>query len=119
YTALVSLATSYRYEGFKVLGNLLATRVIEEVEYNAKAPNKTEITPALFLGYTPFKKYDFNLRAFAKRIFRMPTFNDLYYTMVGSSSLQPEYMNQYDVGFTYNIPAGKYFFDKFSIQADA
>ncbi|MDP5202069.1 TonB-dependent receptor [Flavobacterium sp. DG2-3] len=119
YTALVSLATSYRYEGFKVLGNVLATRVIEEVKYNAKAPNKTEFTPALFLGYTPFKKYDFNLRAFAKRIFRMPTFNDLYYTMIGSSTLRPEYMNQYDVGFTYNFPVKESFFDKFSLQADA
>ncbi|SFD46613.1 TonB-dependent receptor [Flavobacterium phragmitis] len=118
YTALVSLATSYRYEGFKVLGNVLATRVIEEVKYNAKAPNKTEFTPALFLGYTPFKKYDFNLRAFAKRIFRMPTFNDLYYTMVGSSTLRPEYMNQYDVGFTYNFSVKESFLDKFSIQAD-
>lgn len=118
YTALVSLATSYRYEGFKVLGNILATRVIEEVKYNAKAPNKTEFTPAIFLGYTPFKKYDFNLRAFAKRIFRMPTFNDLYYTMIGSSTLRPEYMNQYDVGFTYNFPVRESFFDKFSFQAD-
>ncbi|MDQ6531428.1 TonB-dependent receptor domain-containing protein [Flavobacterium sp. LHD-85] len=119
YTALVSLATSYRYEGFKVLGNVLATRVIEEVKYNAKAPNKTEFTPALFLGYTPFKKYDFNLRAFAKRIFRMPTFNDLYYTMIGSRTLRPEYMNQYDVGFTYNFPVRESFFDRFSFQADA
>ncbi|RZJ52557.1 MAG: TonB-dependent receptor [Flavobacterium sp.] len=119
YTALVSLATSYRYEGFKVLGNVLATRVIEEVKFNAKAPNKTEFTPALFLGYTPFKKYDFNLRAFAKRIFRMPTFNDLYYTMVGSSTLRPEYMNQYDVGFTYNFSFKESFLDRVSIQADA
>ncbi len=119
YTALVSLATSYRYEGFKVLGNVLATRVIEEVKYNAKAPNKTEFTPAIFLGYTPFKKYDFNLRAFAKRIFRMPTFNDLYYTMVGSSTLRPEYMNQYDVGFTYNFSMKDSFLDRLSFQADA
>ena len=118
YTALVSLATSYRYEGFKVLGNVLATRVIEEVKYNAKAPNKTEFTPAIFLGYTPFKQYDFNLRAFAKRIFRMPTFNDLYYTMVGSSTLRPEYMNQYDIGFTYNFPVRESFFDRLSFQAD-
>jgi len=119
YTALVSLATSYRYEGFKVLGNVLATRVIEEVKYNAKAPNKTEFTPAIFLGYAPFKKYDFNLRAFAKRIFRMPTFNDLYYTMVGSSTLRPEYMNQYDVGFTYNFSMKDSFLDRLSFQADA
>jgi vitamin B12 transporter len=117
YTTLVSLATDYRLGGFKVLSSVIGTHVQEEVEYNAKPPNKTEFTPAIFLGYTPFKNYDFNLRAFAKRIFRMPTFNDLYYTMVGSSTLRPEYMNQYDVGFTYSLPA-KGLFDKFSIQVD-
>lgn len=119
YTALFSLASSYRYEGFKVLGSVVGTRVIEEVRYNAKPPNKTEFTPALFLGYTPFKQYDFNVRAFAKRIFRMPTFNDLYYTMIGSSTLRLEYMNQYDVGFTYNLPFKESFLDRLSIQADA
>ena len=118
YTALFSLASSYRIGQLKALGSVVGTHVHEEVRYNAKAPDKTEFTPALFLGYTPFKNYDFNLRAFAKRIFRMPTFNDLYYTMVGSSTLRPEYMNQYDIGFTYNFPVGKGFFDKFSIQAD-
>ena len=118
YTVLASLATAYRLGGFKVLSSVIGTHVKEEVEYNAKPPDKTEFTPALFLGYTPFKNYDFNLRAFAKRIFRMPAFNDLYYTMVGSSTLRPEYMNQYDVGFTYNFPVGKGFFDKFSVQAD-
>ncbi|MDN3673305.1 TonB-dependent receptor [Flavobacterium branchiarum] len=119
YTALFSLASSLRVGQFKALGSLVGTYVQEEVRYNAKAPDKKELTPALFISYTPFKDYDFNIRAFAKRIFRMPTFNDLYYTMVGSSTLRPEYMNQYDIGFTYNLPAGKSFFDKFSIQADA
>lgn len=119
YTGLFSLASSYRIGEFKAMGSVIGTYVQEEVEYNAKPPNKKELTPALFLGYTPFKKYDFNLRAFAKRIFRMPTFNDLYYTMVGSSTLRPEYMNQYDVGFTYNLAVEKGFLDKFSIQADA
>jgi outer membrane cobalamin receptor len=118
YTALFSLASSYRVGRFKALGSVVGTHVHEEVRYNAKAPDKTEFTPALFLGYTPFAAYDFNLRAFAKRIFRMPTFNDLYYTMVGSSTLRPEYMNQYDVGFTYNLPVKESFFDKFSIQVD-
>ncbi|ALM47889.1 ligand-gated channel protein [Flavobacterium psychrophilum] len=119
YTALFSLASSLRLGEFKVLGSVVGTHVQEQVRYNAKAPDKTEFTPALFLGYKPFKEYDFNLRAFAKRIFRMPTFNDLYYTMVGSSTLNPEYMNQYDIGFTYNLPVEKDFLNKFSIQADA
>ncbi|WP_264524835.1 TonB-dependent receptor [Flavobacterium sp. N502536] len=118
YTALFALASSYRLDGFKVLGSVVGTHVQEEVRYNAKAPDKTEFTPALFLGYSPFKAYDFNLRAFAKRMFRMPTFNDLYYTMVGSSTLRPEYMNQYDVGFTYNIPFESGLLDQFSIQVD-
>lgn len=119
YTALVSLASSFQLGEFKVMGNILGTHVKELVRYNAKAPDKTEFTPALFLGFKPFKAYDFNLRAFAKRIFRMPTFNDLYYTMVGSSTLKPEYMNQYDLGFTYDFPVAKGFLDKLSLQADA
>ncbi|MFH7015574.1 TonB-dependent receptor [Flavobacterium sp. FlaQc-47] len=118
YTALFALASSYRLGSFKALGSVVGTHVQEEVRYNAKAPDKTEFTPALFLGYTPFKDYDFNIRAFAKRIFRMPTFNDLYYTMVGSSTLRPEYMNQYDVGFTYNLLIEKGILDKLSFQVD-
>ena len=119
YTVLSALASSFRLGEFKVLASVVGTHVTEQVRYNAKAPDKTEFTPAMFLGYQPFKEIDFNLRAFAKRIFRMPTFNDLYYTMVGSSTLNPEYMNQYDVGFTYNFLSEVAFLNKFSIQADA
>jgi len=34
-------------------------------------------------------------------VYRMPTFNDLYYTDVGSSDLQPEKTRQYDLGTEY------------------
>jgi outer membrane receptor protein involved in Fe transport len=49
----------------------------------------------------------------------MPTFNDLYYTFVGNSSLRPEYATQYDAGATwvYDRPAG--FLRSASVQADA
>jgi outer membrane receptor protein involved in Fe transport len=43
-----------------------------------------------------------NIRSFYKRIFRMPTFNDLYYTFIGNKALKPEYTTQYDLGFTYD-----------------
>ncbi|WP_282457258.1 TonB-dependent receptor domain-containing protein [Chitinophaga sedimenti] len=59
------------------------------------------MTPAFFFSYKPLPKADFNLRAFYKNIFRMPTFNDLYYTDIGNISLQPEYTHQYNVGFQY------------------
>ena len=45
--------------------------------------------------------HDFNIRAFFKRIFRMPTFNDLYYTDIGNAGLKPEYATQWNLGALY------------------
>lgn len=48
----------------------------------------------------------------------MPTFNDLYYTIVGSTTLKPEYSNQYNIGAQYS----KYFSRlqlELNVQADA
>ena len=44
------------------------------------------------------------MRAFYKKVFRMPTFNDLYYTDVGNISLKPEDATQYDAGIEYSKP---------------
>lgn len=101
YTSLVAFATTYHWNRFKFLGSLLGTFVHEEVELNTKSPDKAEWTPAAFLSYQPFDDKDFTIRAFYKRIFRMPTFNDLYYTNIGNTFLKPEFTNQYNVGFTY------------------
>lgn len=49
----------------------------------------------------------------------MPTFNDLYYSQIGSSVLSPEYMNQYDVGLTYGKSFRHGFLNRLSFQADA
>lgn len=119
YALWFSLASSLELGKFKAQASLLGTYTHEEVRHNAKAGDKKELTPGLFLSYKPFDDYDFNIRAFAKRIFRMPTFNDLYYTMIGSSTLLPEYMNQYDIGFTYTLPVKGGVIDQVSVQADA
>ncbi|MGV8093520.1 MAG: TonB-dependent receptor [Mangrovibacterium sp.] len=119
YTALLSLATSIDLGKVKAMGSVIGNYVHETVKNGAVAPDKKEITPACFIGYRPFGRHDFTLRAFAKRIFRMPTFNDLYYTQIGSSVLKPEYMNQYDVGFTYaKVFTGK-IINRFFFQTDA
>ncbi len=101
YTTLAAFATTYEWKRLKFLGSVLGTFVSEDVEKNSKSPDRTEWTPAAFLSYKPFNAHDFTLRAFYKRIFRMPTFNDLYYTMIGNVALKPEFTNQYNIGFTY------------------
>ena len=47
------------------------------------------------------KNHDLSVRAFYKRMFRMPTFNDLYYTDMGNAFLKPEYAEQFNVGLKY------------------
>lgn len=119
YTVLGAIATSFNLNKFKAMVSINGAFVHEKVKNNTKAPDKKELSPALFLGYKPFEDIDLNLRAFAKRVFRMPTFNDLYYAQVGFSDLKPEYMNQLNVGFTYSVPFEHTVFDQFTIQSDA
>ena len=44
----------------------------------------------MIVNYKPWAGEDINFRAFYKRIFRMPTLNDLYYTFIGNKLLNPE-----------------------------
>lgn len=112
YTILASWANAVNLGALKVQGSLVGTYVSEEVRHNTAAPDKHELSPAIFIGYRPYADSPWNLRAFYKNIFRMPTFNDLYYAQIGYAQLKPEHTDQVDVGFTYKIP-------HFRIQADA
>ncbi|MDM1297637.1 TonB-dependent receptor [Empedobacter falsenii] len=118
HTNLVAFASTYRFGRLSMQGSLLGTFVKESVEMNTSAPDKNVWTPTIIANYQPFKSHDFNIRAFYKRIFRMPTFNDLYYTNIGYSNLRPEYSTQYNVGFTYSKSTPN-FFKNITIQADA
>lgn len=84
-----------------------------------KPDNRQEFTPAVFLSYQPFPEHDLSIRAFYKRIFRMPTFNGLYYTDIGNISLHPEYTNQYNVGLYYTKTYMSGALKNLTVQADA
>lgn len=120
HTFLVAGATAFDFKKVKMQASLLGTVVHDEVTNVTQkaADNKVEWTPTAILSYRPFTDIDFNLRAFYKRIFRMPTLNDLYYTFVGNADLDPEYTNQYNVGFTYTKDFADTWFKHLEIQAD-
>ena len=101
-TLLTALATSFRFRHLKLQGSLLHTFVNDRTrEVGADAGKRNAFTPTAVIQYTPFDAMDLSFRAFCKRIFRMPTLNDLYYTFVGNKYLKPEYTVQYDAGITY------------------
>jgi outer membrane cobalamin receptor len=105
---LVSLATAIDYKHLKAQGSILATFVNDKThrrgEFAGMDTNNslTKLTPALFVNIYPFKGTFFSLRAYVKKSFRMPTFNDLYYTDHGNANLVPESALQYDAGFALN-----------------
>ncbi|HVI44082.1 MAG TPA: TonB-dependent receptor [Chitinophaga sp.] len=117
YTELVSLASRLHFKQLEVQGNILATIVDESVKAYNGAGSKREYTPAVSAAWQPIPGKNLWLRAFYKNIFRMPTFNDLYYTYIGNNNLRPEFVKQYDAGFTYTTALrGKWQY--ISIQAD-
>lgn len=119
YTHWVSLATAFEWKRLKAQASLLGTFVQDKVKRYAESPDKNIITPAIFVSYQPFTKQNFFLRAFYKDMFRMPTFNDLFYTDMGNVNLEPEKTKQYNVGFEYNKTFKHSFFKYFQAQVDA
>ena len=109
HTLLAALSTSMRWTHLKLQGSLLYTFVDDQArEVGAAAESRDEWTPTAVLQYIPFAGKNLSLRAFYKRIFRMPTLNDLYYTFIGNKYLKPEFATQYNVGLTWdkNWPRG-------------
>ncbi len=124
-TMLTALATAYQYNRLKAQVSILGTFVWDKYSVTngtsslKQSKDRSEFTPAVFLSYQPFAKYQFNIRAFYKKIFRMPTFNDLYYTDIGNAKLDPEFVSQYNIGFQYDKKFSDGFVDGFSFKADA
>lgn len=120
YALFSALSTSIDFNRFKIQGSLLHTYVKDEtLTAGANAGDKSVITPSLITSWQPFKREEFHLRAFYKRVFRMPTMNDLYYTFIGNKDLDPEYTNQYNIGTTYAKDFKQGFFNRLELQVDA
>src|SRR5574344_59559 len=118
YSNLVSAATAIDYKHLKVQGSILATFVKDHLEKQQDPDAQHVITPAIFANLFPFGNKLISLRAFYKKSFRMPTFNDLYYADMGNSKLSPETAIQYDFGFTVNKEWNSGLLRHFELQAD-
>lgn len=95
--SLLSAIASYR--GFEGNIALLYTHIGDHSARSAQsAAALSRLTP-MFLA--SWHRHAFTVRAFHKRIFRAPTLNDLYYTLVGNAQLRPEYTSQFDLGVDY------------------
>lgn len=114
---LNNVAVSANFSAFKIQANLLSTILKDDVKTPGVKVKASEISPAISAIWQPLTKVPVKLRAFYKNIFRAPSFNDLYYTNVGNTNLKPEYVQQYNLGITWQ-PVIIKAFKNFAITTD-
>lgn len=93
-----SLSAILNYKGLTLNASALYTNVTDHTFNGAKPLDR--FTYDALASYKLNRHFSF--RAFYKSVFRAPTLNDLYYTLVGNRNLKPEYTKQWDVGLCYN-----------------
>jgi outer membrane cobalamin receptor len=118
-TKLVAAASSLDFKTFHLQASLLGTYVSEKVKAYQSAKNFHQYTPAVSASWQPFREQPLLVNAFYKKTFRMPTFNDLYYSMIGNTALQPERVSQYNVGASFNKSLNSGIWKSLSFQTNA
>lgn len=123
WSQYVSVATAFKYKELSAQASVLGTFIQDCVGNDYVGGRSTtfrdEFTPALFLSWQPLSISQWSVNGFVKKAFRMPTFNDLYYTEVGNKDLEPEYTWQYSIGSEYKKNFEHAIFKTFSIKGDA
>ena len=98
WSHFASIASALDLGRFKAQASIMGAWVSDRTRTQMATPTRNTFTPAAFVSWQPLPTPCITLRAFAKRSFRMPTFNDLYYTDMGNAALKPESATQYDAG---------------------
>ena len=107
HSILQSVTVKYQTGRWVVTGKLLHSLFINrqknveqtdrtDVQINS-ARNMRRLSPSLSLSYKLLEDEEFFLRASYKNIFRSPTFNESYYYHYGSTDLNPELTDQWNI----------------------
>jgi len=114
FTSLTAFSSKFRTNNVTIIGSVLATIMGGD---NNTSYKKQRLSPTLSISYKPFDGSNLRVRASFKDIFRVPTFNELYYKQVGNRTLQSEKTQQYNLGVTWTNEFST-FFSYFRITGD-
>jgi outer membrane cobalamin receptor len=106
FSGLGSISFQARTSKTEATAVLLGSMVKESKPDNSTSSSKTALSPSLsfitLISSSPLIK----LRVLYKNSFRMPTFHDLYYNLVGNAKLKPESVNQWNAGLILSEEIG-------------
>jgi vitamin B12 transporter len=118
YMLLNVFATSYTLGRLTLQGNILNTYINQKVKTGTAPASRTVYSPTIIAAVKPFEALNLQVRAFYKNTFRNPTFSEEYYYAINPRSVDPEYVDEYNLGTTY-IKTFDKVLRSISITADA
>ena len=101
WTGYAAVASHFESDRIQLAGNLLYTTVYDRRQMYHDWLSQHKLSPSISASWQPFSTNTIKLRAFYKKSFQMPTFNDLYLTQYNKTELRPEHSVQYNLGAYY------------------
>lgn len=99
-TFLNTVSARWNCDNLSASVRLLHSVYLNDTHIGESGRNYRRFTPSAALSFKPTR--EINVRMSWKKIFRMPSFSDLYYYHLGTKDLKPEQTTQYNVGVTLN-----------------
>lgn len=109
-----------RYQGARIIAiaGVLSLFTHESVKEGDAAKNRYSTTGHASLIWKPWESEYIRFRTSWKQIYRLPTFNELYYDRIGNNRLNPEKGHQFNLGVTYQAALSSWF-TNLSLSVDA
>lgn len=101
---LQSLTAKYSFRGLDVMARAIFSIFDDHTRDSQTDRTLTRLSPSFSISWQPVFSLPFYMRASYKNIYRMPTFNELYFDNYGSLNLDPEITDQFNLGFTFSSP---------------
>ena len=98
---LQTLSAKFETKRITATATLLASIYRNRAESGETPADVERLSPSVSLSFRPFERENLYFRLMFKDIFRMPTFNELYYYHIGNAVIQPEKARQFNIGATW------------------
>lgn len=100
---LQMIGAKYKYKWLSITAKALYSIYLNRALDGDGGKDAQRLSPSLGFSFQPMSNRLLFLRASYKNIFRMPTFNELYFDHYGSINLNPEITDQLNAGATWSL----------------
>ncbi len=97
-TIILAPSASFSQNNFESSATLVTNYIVSRKDNHTSS--LTRLNPTLLAAYSFSEQHSTKIKILYQNTFRAPTFNDLYYTLVGNPNLRPEKAQQINVGIS-------------------